>query len=101
MTVSTSLKSKREWLVVCQHMELASFEEVSKVSDSKIDSEQLPIKRAVTCLYRLHLLGKEGNRVPHATDVLLQDCSDRGVRCIRHHTSRCIRFGVDEESHIG
>ena len=101
MTVWTSLKCESEWLVVCQHVELASFEEVSKVSNSKIDNEQLPIKRAVTCLCRLHLLGKEGNWVPHAIDELLQDCSDCDVRCIRHHASRCIRFGVDEESRIG
>lgn len=79
-----------------EHMEVSALEEVSKVLDGQINSQQFPIKGAVACLRRGHL-GKEGNGSPHSIDVLLEYRSYCYVRSIRRERGWCVCLGVGKK----
>ena len=65
--------------------------------DGEVDSEQFPIKSAVSGLSWFHLLGEKGDGMPCTIDVLLLTPCVRGVR---HKTCWCIWFRIRKKSGI-
>ena len=57
--------------MVGEDMKIMSFQEVSEMFDGEVDSEQFPIKSAVSGLSWFHLLGEKGDGMPCTIDVLL------------------------------
>ena len=64
---------------------LSTFNEVSKVFDRQVDGQEFPIKRAVSGLCRLELLGKVGDWTPLISNILLQCYSYSRIRGIAHN----------------
>ena len=50
-------------LVICAHVKLATFEKVTEMPDSQVDSEQLPTERAVLGFSWLQFAKEERHRV--------------------------------------
>ena len=69
--------------MVGEDMKIMSFQEVSEMFDGEVDSEQFPIKSAVSGLSWCHLLGDA-----------MHHCTYCCVRGVRHKTCWCIRFRI-------
>ena len=50
---------------------LLTFDEMSKMLDRQVDGQEFPIKRAVSGLSGLELLGEVGNWTPLISNILL------------------------------
>ena len=82
-------------------VEITAFDEMSKVFDGQVHSEVFTVERAVTSLWWLQRLGKEGDRAPHSLNELLEDCPDSEVGRVSNDARRSGRLGMVEEGGLG
>ena len=71
VAVGVSVQCKCEGFVVGQNMKMSAFQEMAKMFDCEVHSQQLPVEGTVASLSRCHLPGKERDGVPSTIGILL------------------------------
>ena len=68
--------------VVSKQSERTTFEEETEMANREKNSQKFTIKSGVTGLRRRKLFGIKGKGLPMATDLLLKDSTNMGVRSV-------------------
>ena len=74
--------------MICEHVKVTSFNEVSEVFHGQIHCEEFTVESAIP---HFGWLGEVSNWMPVTVNELLQNSN---VRSICHDAGGCIQFGV-------
>ena len=100
VTICMRVEGMYQRLVICEYGEYAEvspFQEVTEVSNGKLNSQKLSVKGVVMCLCRCHLFGKERDRTSLTINILLQNSSSDASVMRQVEASR---LGIERESSI-